>query len=330
MLGSRQILQLGLSVPLVLLVGLSTAGLPVMAAGRAHLSAPAVPHSTLGQVILGHGRLHGVNDWRVGDFGDQCALHPLIKHWNGHEWLDTATNVSMKWNAYLFAAAAISAHDAWAVGTYQNEIPRSLCGPGSVHLVRVPKYHPLVEHWNGQQWTVVHVPSGTHVDSALTSISAISSRDIWASGSASWGAPSSTDSSTRPLIERFNGKQWGIIRMPNQDIKHRDVSEILALSDDDVWFVGDHWNPNVGPHTIWVKTLIEHWNGSQWSVVPSPNTTCHQNVLASIHITSAHSGWATGGGNYCGRTRTITFREHWNGTTWSLVHGAKGAPAPRG
>ena len=167
---------------------------------------------------------------------------------------------------------------------------------------------------------MVHAPYGKNVDSILTSLSALSPSDIWASGSASW------DTSTRPLIERFDGKGWRIVRMPNQPIKHRDVYQILAVNAGSVWIVGDHWNPHVGPHTIWVKTLIEHWNGSNWSIVPSPNTSCHQNVLGSIHILGQHDGWAPGEGGYCGRHAspgTRSFRLHWNGIRWTLVHSTR-------
>jgi hypothetical protein len=39
-----------------------------------------------------------------------------------------------------------------------------------------------------------------------------------------------------------------------------------AMSTSDVWAVGDYYCSNGYPS----RTLIEHWDGTQWSVVPSP------------------------------------------------------------
>jgi hypothetical protein len=41
------------------------------------------------------------------------------------------------------------------------------------------------------------------------------------------------------------------------------------------------------------QTLIEHWNGTQWSVVPSPNLMGN-NLLRGVAIVSANDVWAVG------------------------------------
>jgi hypothetical protein len=67
------------------------------------------------------------------------------------------------------------------------------------------------------------------------------------------------------------------------------------------------------------KTLIEHWNGSKWSRVPSPNP---RNVTGDIFLngvagTSASNVWAVG--SYTSGHRLKTLVEHWNGRSWKLV-----------
>jgi hypothetical protein len=63
------------------------------------------------------------------------------------------------------------------------------------------------------------------------------------------------------------------------------------------------------------RTLIERFDGSAWSVVPSPNQGNGNNALNGISMIPG-SGWAVGfakGGPY------QPLALHWNGTQWSLV-----------
>jgi hypothetical protein len=78
--------------------------------------------------------------------------------------------------------------------------------------------------------------------------------------------------------------------------------------------VGDHNAPHRRQHS-----LIEHWNGSHWSVVHSPNTTCHQNYLLSVAMLSAGYGFAVGSTGYCHHPVEQTLIERWNGSSWRIV-----------
>ena len=68
-------------------------------------------------------------------------------------------------------------------------------------------------------------------------------------------------------------------------------------------------------------TLIEHWNGSAWKQVPSPNPSSTDNNLLSVAATSASNAWAVGG--YENGTTSRTLIEHWNGTAWKHVSSPK-------
>src|SRR4051812_24761987 len=48
------------------------------------------------------------------------------------------------------------------------------------------------------------------------------------------------------------------------------------LSADDVWAVG--WTK----YFTMSQTLIEHWDGVKWKVVPSPNTKLGSNILSGV------------------------------------------------
>ncbi|HLJ35593.1 MAG TPA: hypothetical protein VKU38_18200, partial [Ktedonobacteraceae bacterium] len=70
-----------------------------------------------------------------------------------------------------------------------------------------------------------------------------------------------------------------------------------------------------------VQTLIEHWDGTQWTIVTSPNPPGSQvpvNGLMSVATVSPSDVWAVGyRQNAKGTLRTLS--EHWDGTTWSAV-----------
>jgi hypothetical protein len=65
------------------------------------------------------------------------------------------------------------------------------------------------------------------------------------------------------------------------------------------------------------STLIEHWNGTAWSIVASPNQGTIQDNLYAVGVVSANDVWAVG--QYYNGSVQQTLVEHWNGTTWSVV-----------
>jgi hypothetical protein len=88
---------------------------------------------------------------------------------------------------------------------------------------------------------------------------------------------------------------------------------VAIVSACDAWMVGG-LAPEGDSGTS--STLIEHWNGSNWSVLPSPSPG--SSSLASVSAPSATNAWAVGseedldipGGELDGVI------EHWDGTSW--------------
>jgi hypothetical protein len=66
------------------------------------------------------------------------------------------------------------------------------------------------------------------------------------------------------------------------------------------------------------STLIEHWNGSKWRIVPSPDGPSAPSTLSALTALSANDVWAVGSSD------SATLVEHWNGTTWSVVQSPNG------
>jgi hypothetical protein len=238
--------------------------------------------------------------WAVGNYLNSNGVNrTLIEHWNGSRWKIVASpNVGVKDN-FLNAVAAVSANDIWAAGnTGQSVSPTS-------------PTKTLIEHWNGTSWQVISSPnpnvSGNHLDG----LAVVSSNNIWAVGF-TFNYSTMAD---QTLIERWNGNAWSIIPSPNASANYNFLGNVAAVSARNIWAVGTYLNSNKG----YSQTLIEHWNGTNWSIVASPNTGDGSNSLCDIATISANNIWTVGSYVYSPKGYSKTLVEHWNGSTWKIV-----------
>jgi hypothetical protein len=239
------------------------------------------------------GRLYSVaavsaNDvWAVG-------LEPsssLIVHWNGRTW--SLSQAAGSW--YYEGVAAISARDVWAVGGSNWFSPSQ----------------PFIEHWNGKSWTQVAVPNPPG-GGYLTSVAATSASNAWAVGLV---GPGPGDGGPQaPLIEHWNGKAWTIQSFQAAPAGS-EFAGVAALSPSDAWAVGWTGSNSQGIQ----QTLIEHWNGKAWTLVPSWNQPgATSNVLHGVTAVSAGNAWAVGNTILGGRSKMLAL--HWNGQHWTPAH----------
>ncbi len=193
----------------------------------------------------------------------------------------------------LSGVATISATDIWAVGDYTLNI---------YHY----SFQTLIEHWNGTNWSIVPSPNVPTLNNILNGVTAISATDIWAVGDTF----SETQEGASTLVEHWDGTTWSIIPSPSP-IEYSGFSGVAAISATDIWAVGSGREPNYGNEGVGL--LIEHWNGSQWSVVPSPTSI---GTLNSVTAISTNNVWAVG---MTGSGPSASLIEHWDGTQWSIV-----------
>ena len=167
-------------------------------------------------------------------------------------------------------------------------------------------------------WQQVSSPNiSATTNNQLLSVDSVSENDIWAVG---WAQdPIGPQYARRTLIQHFNGSTWDIVQSPNP---HNDVNSqlhsVAAVSANDVWAVGSSHNGSLPS-----RTLIQHWDGAQWSIVSSPSPDTQFNELRSVAALSANDVWAVG---YRGGTKPETpietFILHWDGAGW------RQAPSP--
>lgn len=138
-----------------------------------------------------------------------------------------------------------------------------------------------------------------------------SSADVWAVGEVGDQTPT----------EHWDGRGWQVVPSPSKNTVHGQpasnfLTGVVALAPDDVWAVG-----YAATFVYLSETLTLHWNGSTWSIVPSPSPGEGFGILFSgITAVSTNDVWAVGQGDPSGLNGTLI--QNWNGTSWSVI------PAP--
>jgi hypothetical protein len=212
----------------------------------------------------------------------------LTEHWDGRAWTAVLGPDARFQDEVLNGVDDIAPSDAWAVG----RVKQSGYSGGS----------PLILHWNGSSWQTIPPPGG--VTGELRAVT----RD-WAGGAWAVG----DDGHGHPLALRCSVTICAVVSVPQVGSVGR-LRGIKAFAQDDVWAAGDSGN----------MTLVVHWDGAGWSVVPSPNPDPFVNVLYSVGGVASNDLWAVG---HQSRNRadtgvppgTRTLAMHWNGMNWSPV-----------
>ena len=130
---------------------------------------------------------------------------------------------------------------------------------------------------------------------------------------ASLSVPQPAASESMPLASGA-ASDWSIVDSPNppHTRTHNLPSGVTCVSAVDCWVVGYYFNGSV------YQTLIQHWDGTSWAIVSSPNTlTTQSNFLLGVTCVSASDCWAVG--YYNAGSAESTLIEHWDGTVWAIV-----------
>ena len=120
----------------------------------------------------------------------------------------------------------------------------------------------------------------------------------------------------------WNGTTWTVTKTPVQGKGTNILYGVVAPAPNDAWAVGLSI-PKAPPAESPTLTLIEHWNGSAWQIVSSPNigpnSTFQSNRLFGVTALSPTDIWAAGSyfaANGSGNQSTLV--EHWDGTSWTI------------
>jgi hypothetical protein len=136
-------------------------------------------------------------------------------------------------------------------------------------------------------WKIVTSPnvgSGTY-GNWLNAVTVVSANDVWAVGFSPH--PSGTPLYIRQtLTEHWDGHNWSVVASPNPaGDTYVELNGVDAISANDIWAVGHSGDPGSIP----LQTLTEHWNGTSWSIIPSPSPgTYNGNVLNAVAAVSTN------------------------------------------
>jgi hypothetical protein len=260
--------------------------------------------------LVGVADLAPNNVWAVGDINlHEDNPNQVIEHYDGAAWsVATGPTFQPTDQPYLTGLAAISSTDMWAAGSILTLI--GCC----------QEAFPLFEHFDGASWTATFDES--NLNSFIFGISAIASNDVWAVGDV--GAIGGT------FTEHFDGTAWSAVASPSPGNGENALLGVTAVAPNDVWAVG--FFVAAANQDRPQKTLVEHWDGTRWKVVASPNVGGNNsqtisNELRGVIAVSANDVWAFGDTDAFGPEKITNLVEHWDGTKWSLV--ATPDPNPR-
>lgn len=234
--------------------------------------------------------------WAVG-FYNTAGEHArtLTMKWNGVQWSTVkSSNIDQQGRTYLFGVttAGPSQNDLWAVGCFDHTTYTTVCT------------RPLIVKWNTffQEWRVSPTPQPANSNFViLYGIAAVTSGELWAVGAQGAGY-----SGEMTLTMHYTNSTWSVVHSPNATTGETYLTAVSAVSANNVWAVG--YSRTSGSPLD--QTLVEHWNGSVWSIVPVLNIGTGDNKLYGIAAVSANDVWSVG--YYTGLHPYEPLVEHYN------------------
>ena len=299
------------------LLGATVVTTPAATAATSGWYVATVPGTGADDVLLGSTCANALQCWAVGitltnlGGGSSQSASPLIESWNGTAWTLAAPSLPAGDGGGLFGATCVNGSDCWAVGAVLASGASNPTGA-------------LIEHWDGTGWSAVSSPSpsGPGVAGAiLSSVSCASASSCFAVGYA-------TDADGHNLTdvtEQWNGSTWNIVPGAATGQAFDQLLEVQCPSAGNCWAVGNagpapqmsNFLP-VFPGALGNQGLIEHWDGSVWSIVPSVTEPAPSGgYLSGLGCVSASDCWASGATTNGSGTASGMLMEHWDGSTWT-------------
>jgi hypothetical protein len=194
----------------------------------------------------------------------------------------------------LDAVVSTGSGQAWAVG-YSRLQGRSY-------------FQALTERWNGSSWQIVpSVRGDSSYDTRLHALDAAGPSDVWAVGTKTQLA----GYTSHGLIEHWNGHGWREVSPAADEPPNSVLVSVDADGPTDAWAVGYYTTSS-----SLTLPLIEHWNGTSWSVVDGAfGGQSYWDRLWAVSALAPNNVWAFGTTD---RHPSVVV-EHWDGTTWTIV-----------
>ena len=128
---------------------------------------------------------------------------------------------------------------------------------------------------------------------------------MWAAGYVT----SSDGLGQHAIVEHFDGTSWSVTQAPDLSTSYpiNVFNAVLAISPSNVWAIGQSATGNSNDPVV---ALVEHYDGTRWTVQPAPSLAGNH-VLSFSGLVTTGSGalWAVGSRNPTGTVwQTVTAR----------------------
>jgi hypothetical protein len=216
---------------------------------------------------------------KVYEVGDEAGAKEVTANAND-EWSVTLTGLSA--GKHVFTASAVKGSTVPA-NTVEIDVPPP-----------------------PNEWTIFPSPNPGSGQDSLSGISCVSARHCMAVGAFGDEA----------LAEALNRDAWSVVPTPVNP--YYEVSSLRGVSCVRATFcvaVGEQFTECHCAHRG-TYTLAEVWNGTEWSIVPSPNNSKAHNRLVDASCVSTRFCVAVG---WNVENHSIGLVESWNGSAWSIV-----------
>jgi hypothetical protein len=194
-----------------------------------------------------------------------------VEHWNGSRWAPVPARPVFH-DGFRPALYCVRSDDCWMTATKLNE-----------HGV-------VIAHWNGHTWLDVRNPVRETEDVSMPGLSCLGATACLAAGgvAVSWngskwsradaglaanaifsavsctaGLPClavGSNSAGLAFSERWDGAQWHPVTTPAPSGTNSELNGISCVTASDCWAVGNQFSATT------TLNLIEHWDGTAWSV----------------------------------------------------------------
>ncbi len=233
------------------------------------------------------------------------ALGVLVERWDGASWAIQSTPAPPGGRPTLRGVSCTSAMACTAVGFYDSNsgLPQT-----------------LAERWDGTNWTIqttanYGIYGGSTFYPLITTLVGVSCASPTAC--AAVGGYVDQTGQNHTVAETWNGTTWAL-EFP-QDPTDAKSGYFLGLSDVSCsspaacTAVASYTNA-AGENV----TLAERWNGTSWTIQPTPTPSGAQGSgLNGVSCSSDTACTAVGGYNSSAGTDS-TLAERWDGTTWTI------------
>jgi hypothetical protein len=174
---------------------------------------------------------------------------PLAERWNGTRWRIQRTPRPGGRAGSALTAVVCPFSVCLAVGFLSDRVgnPKRVFG----------------ERWNGSSWSIVPVPNPSGAASSFLGAVACARETVCVAV----GTTTNSAGRGRTLAERWNGVRWSIMPTPNAVGAPGAYLSSVSCPAPSLCVAAGSRTDSTGTPT---GTLVELWNGSDWTIVPTP------------------------------------------------------------